>query len=485
MKQLWIGLALWLTGCQVAQYPAPIPGTAYRIGEDVPAEGSELTLDILTTAAECANAKVREMEACLPFADRSRGEVKLAFDLRDPITGSTLYRSLDRDQISVTHDSALQDDFELVPHDPVSAGQLYVLVIDGSGSMYEKDGERIKKVYDALMNPAVIRGFLPEDNGGTGVVLLRFAKEVTGLDGGPPRVVRTVAEYRKMIRDNLLVPHGGFTHLYDAVRYALKDLPDAKSIERFTAVKSAESTVIVLTDGFNNEAGADTCGTNVGRLNQLLADMKEIRNGAGATARATVYTVGLGRPYRPGDKPDGFDQTVTPSGLCDRYADQRIDSHLEDYGIDHVSLAWIAEAGAGVSFVKRDTRGLAETFEHAARPRYRWYELKYRVADSFHHRKSFDTRIRLLNLARTESTVRIHPSPWVDGPPAQRPEGSGWGAAVSFRRSLAVLMPLLGVLVVLMYVGPATFNGRRALFRRARPRPRDSETASSAGEDAV
>ena len=150
--------------------------------------------------------------------------------------GALLQRALD----SLSHDSALQDDFELIPHDPVSSGQLFVLVIDGSGSMYENDGERAKKVYDALMNPADIKGFLPEDNGGTGVVLLRFAKEVSGLDGKPPRVIRTAGEYRKMIREHLLVPHGGFTHLYDAVAYALKDLPNEKAIERFTAVKAAE-----------------------------------------------------------------------------------------------------------------------------------------------------------------------------------------------------------------------------------------------------
>jgi hypothetical protein len=473
------------TACQTAEYPAPIVGTAYRIDKDVAAEGSEIRINLLTTEHECANAKIEQTADCVPFADRAKGEMRLAFDLRDPVTGGTVFRSLDAEMISVSQDSALQDDFQLVPHDPVSSGQLFVLVIDGSGSMYENDGARIKKVYDALMQPEVARGFLPEDNGGSGVVLLRFSKEVTGLDGGPPRVIRSVADYRGTIKDNLLKPHGGFTHLYDAVAYALTDLPNQKPIERFLAVKSAEPTVIVLTDGFNNEASADTCGTNVERLQSLLDTMKEVQRGSGVSARSTVYTVGFGNRYRPGELPDGFDQTVTTGGLCGRYADQRIDRHLEIYGIDHISLAWIAEAAGGVSFVKRDASGLADTFKHAARDRYRWYELRYRVRDSFHHRRSFDTKLRLLSLARAETTVRVHPSGWLDGPPAVRAPGASWASTVPFGLSLGLLLPILGVLISLMYAGPAFFNARRALFRRARPRVRQPAPPSQHGEDAV
>lgn len=465
-----LGLA---TACQTDEYPAPIAGTTYRIGKDEPAEGSEIRVDVLTTRSECANAKIEEIDACVPYADRSSGELKLAFDLRDPVTGSTLYRSLDRDAISLSHDASLQEDFELVPHEPVSAGQLFILVIDGSGSMYENDSERIKKVYEALMAPAVIRGFLPEDNGHTGVVLLRFAQSVVGLDGGEPRVIKSVADYRKTVKEHLLERHGGYTHLYDAVRYSQTKLLNEPAIERFLAVKSAEPTLIVLTDGFNNEAASDTCATNVPRLNTLLADMHEARrNGGGPSSRATVYTVGFGRQYRRGDKPDGFNQKVTPTGLCGRYSDYRIDPELEEAGIDHVSLAWIAEAGGGISWVKRDSRGLAETFERTARARYKWYELKYRVPDPIHHRKSFDVRLRLQNLARAETTVRIFPSPWIDAPGGVREQGARWTTGTPLRRSVVLVLPILGALVFIFFVGPAFFNARRALFRRARPRNR-------------
>lgn len=465
------------TGCQTSEYPAPISGTTYRIGKDEPSPGSEMRVDILTTATECANAKIEDISQCVPYADRASGEMKFSFDLRDPVTGSTLYRSLDRESLALSHDASVQDDLELIPHDPVTAGQLFILVIDGSGSMYENDGARIKKVYDALLTPAVARGFLPEDNGKTGVVLLRFSQDVKGLDGGPPRVIKTVADYRSTLKKHLLEPHGGYTHLYDAVRYSVTDLVNLESIDRFLAIKSAEPTVIVLTDGFNNEAADDTCGTNVDRLNSLLSDMREVRSGQGAGARATVYTVGFGKPYRRGDKPEGFDQSVTPNGLCDKYVEYKIDggragNGLEDAGIDHVSLAWIAEAAGGISYVKRDSRGLAETFERAARARYRWYELRYRVPDPFHHRKGFDVKLRLQNVARAETTVRVFPSPWLDAPGGVREPGQRWTHGVSLWRSVAFVLPILGGLLFLFYVGPAFFNARRALFRRARPRGR-------------
>ena len=424
------------------------------------------------------------MELCIPYANRSTGELRLSFDLRDPITNSTLYRSLDSDSVSVSHDGKSMEDIELIPHDPVSSGQLFVLLIDGSGSMYENDGERVKKVYSALMTKSVIDGFLPEDNGKTGVVLLRFSNGIIGLDGLEPRVIKTKAEYRKVIKEHLLTPRGGFTHLYDAVGYTLTELPQVTAIDRFMAVKTADPTVIVLTDGFNNQEAADTCGTNVSRLNDLLTVMHEGRRAGGVGSRSTVYTVGFGRRYRKGEKPEGFKQTVTPMGLCGKYADQRIDGHLEDYGIDHVSLSWIAEAGGGVSFVKQDSKGLAETFGQTSRKRYRWYELHYRV-DSFYHRQSFETKLRLSDVARGETSVRIYPSPWLDAPGGVRDRGERWVTATSFRRSLAFLMPLLGFLVLLTYVGPAFFNARRAVFRRARPRSRPAAPESAEDNNAV
>lgn len=468
-------LVLVLGGCQSEEYPIPILGSTYRIDKDEPAKGSEIRIDVLTGWSECVNAKIEEVDLCMPQVDRGAGEVRLAFDLRDPTTGTTLYRSLDREQISVSHDTSLQEDYELIPHDPVTAGQLFILLIDGSGSMYDNDSVRAKKVYQALLTKSVVSGFFPEDNAKTGVVLLRFSgPDVVGLDGKAPRVIKSAADYQRIIKQNLLVPTGGYTYLYQAIRYSVTELLTIKDIDDFMAVRSAEPTLIVLTDGFNNEMGKDVCGDNVPRLNETLDLIREARRGVGASRRTSVYTVGLGKPLpRKRSKqrqPDRFKKSITTTELCGKYADYKIDGGLEDHGIDDVSLEWIAEAGGGSSFVKQEPRGLAEVFQKAAAARYRWYELRYKVPDSFYHRTSFDVKLRLLNIARAETSVAIHPSAWMDAPSGYRERGERWTRMTSFRSTAALFMPIFGFLVLLTFVGPAWFNARRAIFRRAKPR---------------
>lgn len=463
--------ALFLLGCQQEEYPAPIVGSTYRISEDVPADGSELRIEVLGTFNECADAKIDDIAACVPKVDRAHGEMQLSFYLRDPVSGTPLPRALAADQISVSHNGSTQQDYELIPHDPVSGGQLFILVIDGSGSMYQNDNERINKVYQALTSNTVVKAFYPDDRGKTGVVLMRFVGDkMMGLDGGEPEVLKSADDYLRVVREHLLKPQGGYTHLYRAVEYAMTELLANQKIDAFIATKGAEPTVVALTDGFNNEAPRETCGDNVPRLSETLDVIREARRGVGASSRATLYTVGLGKPYRKGDKPDGFNQAVTATGLCGRYADTPIDPDLEDAGIDHVSLQWLAETGGGLAFTKKDPRGLAEVFSKAASARYRWYELRYRVPDSFYHRHAFTTKLRLSAIARAETTFEVLPSPWMDAPTGFRPTGEKWTRPSPFRRTLGLVMPLLGTLVFLTFVGPAWFNARRAIFRRARPR---------------
>ena len=476
-----IGLALLLLGvlgCQVDPYPAPIEGTTYRISKDVPGEQSEVTIDILTTRDECVNAKVNDVERCIPFVDRAAGEVRLAFELRDPTTSETLFRALDAPQVRLQHDSRNDNlDVAFIPHEPMKTGQLFILVIDGSGSMQEVDDrgrKRIEKVYQALMDPGVIDGFFPEDNSNTGVVLLRFSEKVVGLDGGAPRILKSPKDYRQMVKTHLLTQSGGYTHLYDALKYSVTELLGIQEIKHFLVVKSAEPTVVLLTDGFNNEAADDTCGTNADRLQEALDVVREVRT-AGTTIPPTVYGVGLGEAYpTPHEKPEGLSQKVTIPGLCGTYGDYLIDGGrdkgLEDYGIDHISLAWIAEAGGGRSYVKRDPRGLADVFKETSAIRHRWYEIMYRVPDAWHHRKSFEVQLGLETVARAVTTVNIHPHPWLDAPTGTLPPGEEWVVATPLRRSLALLLPILGLIITLMFIGPAAFNVRRAIFRRARPR---------------
>jgi len=462
-----------LVGCQTEEYPLPIAGSTYRIDKDVPAKGSEIRIDILTGWSECVNAKIEELDLCLPQVDRAAGETRLAFDLRDPVGGRPLLRSIDREQLTVTHDSKLIEDFEVIPHDPQTGRQLFILLVDGSGSMYDNDGERAKKVYEALLNKSVVNGFFPSDGSKTGVVLLRFmGPEVHGLDGAPPRVIDNAAEYRKVIRQHLLQPTGGYTYLYKAIRYAMTELPAIKGISDFMALGN-EPTLIVLTDGFNNEAASDVCADNVSRLNETLEVIREVRAGQGPSAQMSVYSVGLGtrlpRKRQPPSK-NRFKKNITSVELCGKYGDQRIDGHLEDYGIDDVSLEWIAEAGGGSSFVRKEPNGLAEVFQKAAAVRYRWYELRYRVPHSFFHRMSYEVRLSLSSFARAQTTVEIHPSAWMDAPGGVMVGGDGWTTKTPFRSTFALFMPILGLLVVLTFLGPAWFNARRAIFRRARNR---------------
>ncbi|HHO53491.1 MAG TPA: VWA domain-containing protein [Deltaproteobacteria bacterium] len=465
------GLGLWLAvGCQTEEFPAPIEGSAYRITDDTPAEGSEIWIDMFPNRRACANAKVVEIEDCLPRADRASGELRVSFDLKDPQSSLELSRALSKEQLMVTQDGSAQDDFELIPHDPVITGQLFILLIDGSGSMYADDQERIRKVYSALLRPSVIQGFFPEGNRKTGVVLLRFSSKVSGIDGGAPKILRSPEEYEASIRDHLLQRSGGYTHLYEAVQYAVTDLLRLEEIERFLTVKAAEPTLVVLTDGFNNEDRRDTCADNVPRLQRTIDLLREVRANEGGATRPTVYTVGLGVRYREENKPKGLNRPVTTQGLCGRYGDYPIDPSLEDAGIDHVSMQWIAEAGGGYSFVKRKPRGLADVFEAASATRHRWYELWYRVADSLWHRRSFDVEIQLRSRERALTKFTVLPSPWLDGPTGQHELGAPWHTPTPFRHTFVVLVPALGLLLSLQFLGPAFFNARRAILRRARPR---------------
>ena len=137
---------------------------------------------------------------------------------------------------------------------------------------------------------------------------------------------------------------------------------------------------------------------------------------------------------------------------------------------------WRTDAGSCCRTIARwrgrSTAWSRSTFEKTAAARFRWYELLYRVPDPFHHRKSFDVKLRLQNIARADTVVRVFPSPWIDGPGGVRAEGERWTEGQSYWRSILVVLPTLGVLIFLFFVGPAFFNARRALFRRARPRGR-------------
>ncbi len=150
--------------------------------------------------------------------------------------------------------------------------------------------------------------------------------------------------------------------------------------------------------------------------------------------------------------------------LCGSNGDRRISGDLENEGIDNVSLALLAQAGGGRAFVRDDTRGLAEVFRSAVVQKYRWYQASYRV-DSVWHRRGFDVRLERTGAIKAGSGLAMRPSAWLDAPSHG---GDLVGAATPVRTGTALLMPLLGLLLALGFLGPAWFNARRAVFRRVR-----------------
>ncbi len=213
-RYLLAWVVFWLLGCQPTTYPAPIQGTAYRISADEADPDSEVFIDLYTSLADCQNdpETADELKDCLPYAPRRTAEGRLASTTRDMTSRERVPRSLEPDQVRLVQDGQLlsEDNFVLLPHDPVAGGQLFVLLIDGSGSMYDNEGERILKVYDALRQPDVLDSFFPEGEEPNGVVLLQFADRVIGMDGKAPRIIRSRKEYLRVIDENLLLIRRSF-----------------------------------------------------------------------------------------------------------------------------------------------------------------------------------------------------------------------------------------------------------------------------------
>ncbi|MCB9792177.1 MAG: VWA domain-containing protein [Alphaproteobacteria bacterium] len=492
IRWLMLLLLLPLLGCE-GDGLRWVEGSALRAEESESERGNDLDLVIFDNAGICAASNVPDslISRCVPGVDRSRGQVRLGFQFR--LGGETFALPVNEDNLEVFHmDAQVRDgkDYgrvEVIPHDPERASQLFILVIDGSGSMNETDSEgvsRMEKVRKALLRRDVVERFFPDDaDVPTGVVLLTFTQ-------GTPRPVGTseievITEpkrYRELIKNHLR-SSGGYTHLYDAIGYATGELLQVEVVKDFYLNREAEPTIIALTDGFNNERSDDTCGTNAERLGRLLKRLREARENdqISLRVRPSVYTVGLGRILRRRssilENLSSKSTNVTPRQLCGKKLENwRIDGDLETRGIDNASLEWIAAYGGGFAYVRRSSEGLGEAFKAAAAERYRWFELRYAL-DPFYLRRSFKSTIRLTTFARAEGSIVLHPSAWFDAP-TPRVDADGWSEPVPFRSSLGLLMPLLGGLVTLSFVGAAGFNAKRVVFGRMR-RPRRRKGAGA------
>ena len=458
-----------LAGC--GDELTPIRGTTMRVGKPQPEDGTELELRIFTTEADCLAAVGKEDAGlCLPHVDRASGEVRLGFQFR--LDSEEFYLPVSTEHLRVVHQGTevgeqnAGQSYTVIPHDPIRAPQLFILVIDGSSSML--DNNRMEKVREALLLDEVRDAFFPPGIT-TGVVILSFTNGKPQPLGGVLRVITDKADYTKTVKSELRVLNG-YTHLFSAITYASGELLADKEINNYIDLNQAEPTIIALTDGFNNLTASDTCKDNAERLSILLNHIKQARYGddVDIRKRPAIYTVGLGKPLRPAFKlPEDAGADVSGLDLCSkRYLKRRIDGDLERLGIDNASLDWIARLGGGFSYVRLNKKGLGEAFRAAAAERYRWFEVRYRM-DPFYLRRQFRSRLRLLNLAAAESSVVIHPSAWLDAPTGVRGP-DGWTLPRPYLHTSTVVLPGLGVIVSLTFLGAAFFNTRRALLRRAR-----------------
>jgi len=468
-----------LVGSSQAAETHAVPGTSlrYSISTDLP--DADLQVEILDP--EDCDTEGYDPEVCYPqvmrAVGRDLGEVRFGFRVK--ADGERYPIPLTQDQLLVTHrnkrvEPALGYDVELIPHDAVSANQLFIVVIDSSGSMREKvepgaKVDRMTRVKRALLRNDVVRRFFPGGNVWTGVVLLSFTSGEPYPVGGQIEIVTSKGRYKQKILEELAVS-GGYTHLYGAVRYATGRLLKNKEVKAQIGGNSATPTVVLLTDGFNNESAGDTCADNAERLNKLLDHLYKTRTGRDVSVRSrpTVYTVGLGRPIWPKyELPPAPGHEVTATKLCKKQAPRRIDGDLETFGIDNASLTWIAHVGGGESYARRDVKGLGEAFASAAAERYRWFEVRYRM-DPLHMRRSFETMVKLTSYTGAEARLTFHPSAWFDPPTAAR-GADGWAVATPLRASLVLIVPILAALLSIIFIGAAGFNVRRAIFR-GRPR---------------
>lgn len=467
-----------LLGCDAGP-DVLIPGTTTRVS---PVEADEdklessVSIALFRTHDDCANANIPEDQRhlCLPSVDRASGEVRVGYQVKESQT-NVYELPPHKSFLRVLHNGSQVPpaNIDLVPHEPSQdGGQLYILLIDGSGSMAETDRSglsRMDMVREALRQSEVVEALLPE-GGRNAVLLLQFTEGQPRAVGGDYRLLRDKKSYKAAVRELSVL--NGYTHLYAGVSYVTGPLltddkdPNHKAVSE--AFQSGLSpNVVVLTDGFNNVGRADLCGDNAAPLSALLRHIQQIREGRELplAQRPVVHTVGLGRKIDPNFKvPELRLPSVEPDQLCaGGRAERRIDGDLERDGIDNVSLAYIASFGGGMSSVARSQAGLGKTFKDAAQVRYKWFELRYRV-DPFYLRRRFSMKMELQGFVKTNARVWFTPSGWLDGPPAQRGD-DGWHTRSDFRETLGLMMPMLGVLVALSYLGAAAFNVRRALTR--------------------
>ena len=483
---MWLLMSLFW-GCSELTEIIPIPDTTSRIDAvaEVNQRQSELKLHIMTDPGDCAYITEdpdeyishQEYNACLPWVDRQAGEIKLGvrFELDDqfyqlPDLNENISVSLNDRQVV---DNASESDVRVVGHKPRRISQLFVLMIDGSASMNTVDAgsdkSRMDKVRDALLMRSVQEAFFPDDPTVTNHVLVyTFTSGRPQPLGGDLRVLSNKRAYKSLIQEHLRA-RAGYTHLYNAVDYGLNTVLQKPEVQSLLDGQT-KPTLVVLTDGFNNEAASDTCISNVPRLQRLLVDIRKEMDDF-AVDTPLVFTVGLGRPLSRRFNPKRVKiGRVSDRELCAGQSHNKlIDAPgdqigFEDLFIDNVSLELIADRGKGRAFIEQDAKGLGEAFEEVAAIRYEWFEVMFRD-NALKFRREFNVGLQLNNYARAVSSVNIYPHAWMDGPHGPT-DSEGWSTRGTMWHSASILTSGLGVFLFLLTLGAALFNVKRLAMGR-------------------
>ena len=489
MRRAWlvsafIGMNATGVGCTDSTIVA-IQDTTARIDAvaNVDQRQSELALKILTTPEDCeyivggltTPESKREYHECLPWIDRQAGEVKLGirFELDDQffqlpdLNGHMMVSLNDREVV----DNAEESDVRVVGHDPVRIKQVFVLMIDGSGSMNNVDRgstkSRMDKVRDALLMTSVQDAFFPE--GVTNhVIVYTFTSGTPEPLGGSLTVLSDKQSYKAHIQQHLRA-RSGYTHLYDAVDFGLNTVLNKPQVQSLLDGQT-KPTLVVLTDGFNNEASNDTCTSNVPRLQNLLTNVRKEMDDLSVDT-PLIFTVGLGRPLDRKFNPKRVKQgRLSDRILCGGQSyNALIDAPgntggLEDVYIDNISLELIADRGKGRAFVEQDAKGLGDAFQEVAAVRYQWFEVMFRD-NALKFRREFTVGMQLSNYARAVSTVNLYPNAWLDGPHGDN-DADGWSTRGTIWHSASILTSGMGVLLFLLVMGAAIFNGKRLAMGR-------------------
>ena len=149
--------------------PQPMENSAYRIGTPDPRDNSDAFVDILWTRKRCeqvfSNDSIydevafpegheQRIDACVPSVDRATGQVQMSFRLAQADNNNKLLMlPLEKKHIEVKHSERTVNSFEFEPYNPSQPDQLFILLIDHSASMTNKDGgdlTRMERVQEAL-----------------------------------------------------------------------------------------------------------------------------------------------------------------------------------------------------------------------------------------------------------------------------------------------------------------------------------------------